>query len=140
MHSTIASLSPWIQRLFLISAFIASLSCFSRADYNLPLYIFAYMAWGLQRNQKTRIAWLLVITLITDFIWILYWGPFWGSDKFEDGYWENGVHTLVVVLSTINIFIKVVVLILIYRQENEVKSSFTVEGVKESISTFLSPN
>jgi len=43
------SLTPWIQRTFLISAFIASLSCFARADYNLPLYIFAYMAWGLQR-------------------------------------------------------------------------------------------
>ena len=44
-----ALLPEWIERLFLTSAFIASLCCFSRADYNLPLFVFAYMAWGLQK-------------------------------------------------------------------------------------------
>lgn len=44
-----ANLAVWIPRLFLISAFIASLTCFARPDFNLPLFIFAYMAWGLQR-------------------------------------------------------------------------------------------
>jgi len=42
-------LRPWVQRIILTGAFIAALNCFIRADYNLPLFIFAYMAWGLQR-------------------------------------------------------------------------------------------
>jgi len=46
--------TPWIQRIFLVSALIASLNCFARADYNLPLFIFAYMAWGLQRVSIYR--------------------------------------------------------------------------------------
>ena len=115
-----ANLTTWIQRLFLISAFIASLTCFARPDYNLPLYIFTYMAWGLQRveiffynyikyeqSQKGRIAWLLVFTLIIDIIWVLYWATFWGSSSFEKGYWENGIHNFVVALSILNLILKV---------------------------------
>jgi len=50
-----ANLTTWIQRLFLISAFIASLTCFARPDYNLPLFIFTYMSWGLQRVKSFEI-------------------------------------------------------------------------------------
>ena len=39
----------WTRNLFLVSAVIAAFTSFSRADYNLPLFVFAYMAWGLQK-------------------------------------------------------------------------------------------
>ena len=39
----------WTRNLFLGSAIIAAFTSFSRADYNLPLFVFAYMAWGLQK-------------------------------------------------------------------------------------------
>ena len=34
-----------LHRIFLASAIFAALSCFSRADYNLPLYAFLYLMW-----------------------------------------------------------------------------------------------
>lgn len=37
-----ASMIPY---LFLISAAIACLTCFSRPDYNLPLMAFNYLTW-----------------------------------------------------------------------------------------------
>ena len=34
-----------LKKLFLAIAFIACLTCFARADYNLPLFAFAYLLW-----------------------------------------------------------------------------------------------
>ena len=34
-----------IPRLFVAAAVLAAFSCFSRPDYNLPLFIFATLAW-----------------------------------------------------------------------------------------------
>jgi len=132
-----ANLSSWIQRLFLFSAFIASLTCFARPDYNLPLYIFAYMAYGLQYNQKPTIAWTLAFTLITDVIWVLYWLPFWSGSNFEKGYWENGIHNFVVALSCLNIIFKVIIIGLIYKQEHEVKKTFTLQGAQQGLRNII---
>lgn len=35
-----------IPYLFLVSAGIACLTCFSRPDYNLPLMAFSYLTWS----------------------------------------------------------------------------------------------
>jgi len=100
-------LRPWLPRLVPTASLLAALNCFTRADYNLPLFIFIYMAWGLQRTQKPRIAWMLVITAFFDVCWILYWTPFWESSAFPSGYWENGLHTLTIILSWVNLGLKV---------------------------------
>jgi hypothetical protein len=34
-----------LHRIFLAGAIFAALSCFCRADYNLPLYAFLYLMW-----------------------------------------------------------------------------------------------
>ena len=39
----------WIPKLFLASAGIAALNCYARADYNLPLFVFAYLVWTSQK-------------------------------------------------------------------------------------------
>jgi len=70
----------------------------------------------------------------------LYWGPFWASNKFQDGYWENGVHSFVVFLSSINLGIKVLIFVIIYATDENVKQSMTVDGVKYGISTFCREN
>mmetsp|Transcript_15329 Transcript_15329/g.17697 ORF Transcript_15329/g.17697 Transcript_15329/m.17697 type:complete len:138 (+) Transcript_15329:29-442(+) len=123
----------WTRNLFLVSAVIAAFTSFSRADYNLPLFIFAYMAWGLQKSQKLVISWLIAFTLLTDLVWLLYWGPFWDSEAFVQGYWENGIHTLVIALSSINFALKIAILIIIVLNEQEVKESFKPAHVTHTL-------
>ena len=40
-----AGLEDWIPRLFLLGALLAAIGCLGRADYNLPVFLFAYIAW-----------------------------------------------------------------------------------------------
>ena len=35
-----------LERIFLAGAIIGALSCFARADYNLPMYAFLYLMWA----------------------------------------------------------------------------------------------
>jgi hypothetical protein len=34
-----------LHRIFVAGAILGALSCFARADYNLPLYAFLYIMW-----------------------------------------------------------------------------------------------
>ena len=36
----------WIPTIFLVGAFLAAIGCLGRADYNLPVFLFAYIAWN----------------------------------------------------------------------------------------------
>lgn len=38
-------LEKHLHRIFLAGAVMGALSCFARADYNLPLYAFLYLMW-----------------------------------------------------------------------------------------------
>ena len=40
-----AGLVDWIPRLFLLGALFGAIGCLGRADYNLPVFLFAYIAW-----------------------------------------------------------------------------------------------
>ena len=35
----------WVPRIFLCGAFLGAIGCLGRADYNLPVFLFAYIAW-----------------------------------------------------------------------------------------------
>ena len=37
----------WPKRVFLAMAFISCFTCYARADYNLPLFAFAYLLWDI---------------------------------------------------------------------------------------------
>ena len=52
---------------------------------------------------------LVVITLIVDFVWLIYWGPFWRSDIMKD--YERGIHTFTIIMSIVGLFYKIIVLI-----------------------------
>ena len=51
----------------------------------------------------------MVVTWIVDFIWLVYWGPFWNSEEMKD--WEKGVHSWTLFWSTIGFLFKLAVMI-----------------------------
>jgi hypothetical protein len=40
------ALAGYVPYLFLLGAVIGSIGCLGRADYNLPVFLFAYIAWN----------------------------------------------------------------------------------------------
>ena len=59
-------LVDWIPRLFLVGALFGAIGCLGRADYNLPVFLFAYIAWIYMQvnleepeNKRDRIIRLL---------------------------------------------------------------------------------
>lgn len=55
---------------------------------------------------------LFVYSWIIDFVWLVYWGPFWNSSTFSHN-WADGIQTFVLVLSVINFILKVYTIIYI---------------------------
>ena len=47
----------------------------------------------------------MVVTWVVDFIWLVYWGPFWNSDDMKD--WERGVHSWTLFWSSVGFLFKV---------------------------------
>ena len=88
-----------IKGLFVLSAAISCLTCFNRADYNLPLMVFALFNWvpgdtilegevnhspfftflktSFKKKGNDRLKWLLIYAAIVDAVWISLWGYFW---------------------------------------------------------------
>jgi len=40
------SAAQYVPYIFLIGAVVGAIGCLGRADYNLPLFLFAYIAWS----------------------------------------------------------------------------------------------
>ena len=60
------------------------------------------------RNSRTRILYLMAFSFIIDILWLLIWGSFWNNKKYYPaGYWENTIHTFVLILSFVGLCIKV---------------------------------
>lgn len=100
-------MSDHINKLFLAIIVVSLFTYFERADYNLPLFAFAYFLWNHHKpNQKTRLWYLMVFSLIVDFIWVFFWAVFWSREDFTA---NNGTKltSLTVTLSAINIILKV---------------------------------
>lgn len=43
------SVASYIPYFFLVGAVIGAIGCLGRADYNLPVFLFAYIAWSYLR-------------------------------------------------------------------------------------------
>jgi hypothetical protein len=43
------SVASYIPYFFLVGAIIGAIGCLGRADYNLPVFLFAYIAWSYLR-------------------------------------------------------------------------------------------
>lgn len=47
-------LKSLVKKLFIVMVFFACFTCYSRADYNLPLFAFAYLLWDVEKPVKKR--------------------------------------------------------------------------------------
>lgn len=100
-------MSDHINKLFLAIIVISLFTYFERADYNLPLFAFTYLLWNHHKpNQKARLWYLMVFSLLIDFIWVFYWAVFWNREDFSA---NNGTRltSLTVISSVLNIILKV---------------------------------
>lgn len=97
----------YLPKIFLVCAGTAILTCLARPDFNLPLFVFAWMIWKEgDEVQKFRLILLMALTFIVDFIWLCYWGSAW-SDENDSGSWESGIHHFVFAVSVIGFIVKV---------------------------------
>ena len=78
--------SSKLKYLFICGAIIAALNTLSRADYNFILYLYMFYVWtfmensqAAQRQDKIGCFYIMVYSLLIDFIWVLFWGGKWDT-------------------------------------------------------------
>ena len=51
----------------------------------------------------------MIFSGLIDLLWIGIWGMFWNNEKYyPKGYWENTIHSFVLILSCLNFALKVI--------------------------------
>ena len=77
--------SSKLKYFYICGAIIASLNTLSRADYNFVLYLFMFYVWTfmenteVQKQDKVGCCYILIFSLLIDFIWVLFWGGKWDT-------------------------------------------------------------
>ena len=78
--------SDKLKYLLLIGAFVGLINTFCRADYNFVIYLYMFYVWTFmgdsaeaQRQDKIGTFYILVYSLVIDFIWCLFWGGKWDT-------------------------------------------------------------
>ena len=108
------SFERFMDPLCIIGAILGALACFVRPDYNLPLYMFIYImrknAEVCTGGEKIKMLVLMFITWVVDFVWLLYWAPFYRSDKMKD--WEYGIHMFTIIIVVIEFIYKLCMIVL----------------------------
>ena len=105
--------SSKLKYLLLGGAFIGLINTFCRADYNLIIYLYMFYVWAFlnedlesQTKEKVTFFYILLYSILIDIIWCFFWNSKWGLLK-EDI--ESGTHGLVIFLSWIGIFLKIII-------------------------------
>lgn len=101
--------ASYIPYLFLLGAVLGAIGCLGRADYNLPVFLFAYIAWSYLRRQKYYVVILFLISMVLDVIWLIFiYIHIWCSDAyFNLASWERGIQKTCLVVTAINFVLKV---------------------------------
>jgi F0F1-type ATP synthase assembly protein I len=120
------AITSWIPRIFLLGAVLASIACLGRADYNLPVFLFAYIAWMYMSHQKMNVIMFFGFSLIVDIIWfiVIAWKTWFDSSYERLAPWEHKLHVMTLVLVIINFVLKLISIGLSFAFENNVKQSF----------------
>ena len=77
--------SSKLKYFYICGAIIAALNTLSRADYNFVLYLFMFYVWTfmenteIQKQDKVGCCYILIFSLLIDFIWVLFWGGKWDT-------------------------------------------------------------
>ena len=105
-----------INKLFGMILILSLFTYFERADYNLPLFTFSALLWN-QRSppQKIRVWYLLLFSLIVDFIWIIYWAVTWNN--FDNK--ELALCNFTLMVSSLVFVVKIIVMIVLFLKEPE---------------------
>jgi len=111
-----------INKLFMAVIVLSLLTYFERPDYDLPLFAFVILLWdNAYVKQKTRIWYLMAVSLLVDLIWIIYWSVTWGGYKNS----EAGLCNFTVSISVIIFIIKLVIIVLTFVKVEECKRAVT---------------
>ena len=131
MKNLIAKHSGKMKYLFFCGAIIASLNTLSRADYNFVLYLYMFFVWTFmgktpeaQRQDKVGSFYILLFSLLIDFIWCLYWGGKWDSVS-------TIVHELTLFLSWCGILLKFFIIVLVGISESDIIKTSLVATLKQ---------
>ena len=86
IKSVVTKHSKNLKYLFLCGAIIAAINSLSRADYNFILYLYMFYIWTFlenseeaQKQDKIGSFYILIYSLLIDFIWCLFWGGKWDT-------------------------------------------------------------
>jgi hypothetical protein len=111
-----------VEALFGVIAAVGSVSCLSRADYNLPLFAFLYFFYFTvpkpKRDAQQRFLTILVAcTCVQDLTWGLYWRSIWYDSRYDLdwGNLEKAFHRCVLVLCWVEMGLKVVTVFLMHQ-------------------------
>ena len=121
------NVQEWIPRIFLAGALLGAIGCLGRSDYNLPVFLFAFIAWNYLANQKSVVTCLFAFSLIVDVIWffVIGWGT-WSSDAYAKlAPWEGGLHKVTKIVVAINFILKIASIGLSFAFDPNIKNSFT---------------
>lgn len=107
----------WVQKLFGLEILLSAVSAFGRPDYNLPLFVFAFMIWDFpkvlkyshHKSQHTRVIYLLIFSTFIDTIYLIYWGMLWHSKLFQEYAYDNLIHEIVLDVSIAILVVKVLI-------------------------------
>ena len=125
IKSVTSKCSGNLKYLFLCGAIIAAINTLSRADYNFILYLYMFYVWTflensaeVQRQDKIGSFYILIFSLIIDFIWCLFWGEKWDTVP-------TLIHEMTLFFSWCGIILKILAILAVGLFEFEmIKSSF----------------
>ena len=111
--------SSKLKYLFLLGAVIAAINTLSRADYNFVIYLYMFYVWTFmgdsaeaQRQDKIGTFYILVYSLVIDFIWCLFWGGKWDTVP-------TLMHELTLIFSWCGILLKLFIALIVGVMEKD---------------------
>ena len=111
-----------LNKFFMAIIILSILTYFERPDYNLPLFAFIMLLWdNAYVKQKLRMWYLMVISLLVDLIWIIYWAVTWNGYANR----EKGLCNFTIFLSCLIFVVKIVVIILTFVRVEDCKKGIT---------------
>lgn len=110
-----------INKIFGIIIILSLLTFMGRADYNLPLFSFAIVLWQQKKPpQKIRIWYLILFSILVDFIWIVYYAILWNSEGYTPFAFYNFTLVISSIIFVIKIFLGVILMMRDYACRNAV--------------------
>ena len=105
-----------INKLFAVIIIMSLFTYFARADYNLPLFVFAGILWDQKHPpQKVRIWYLMAFSIFVDLIWIIYWAILWSNFQSK----QSGLQQFSLMVSVGVFVVKIVTVIILFLKEDD---------------------